>query len=44
MARNYLRAPNFALGGAAPRDLLKTAEGEQMVLSELQAQADSGPV
>lgn len=44
MARQYLRTPNFALGGAAPRDLLKTAEGEQLVLSELQAHADSGPV
>lgn len=43
-ARKYLRAPNFALGGAAPRDLLKTAEGEQLVLSELNAQAEGGPV
>jgi len=43
-ARNYLRTPNFALGGAAPRDLLKTAEGEQVVLAEIQAQAEGGPV
>lgn len=43
-AREYLRTPNFALGGALPRDLLKTAEGEQIVLGELQAQADGGPV
>ena len=43
-ARTYLRAPNFALGGAIPRDLLKTAEGEQLVLSELQTQAAGGPV
>ena len=43
-ARAYLRTPNFALGGAIPRDLLKTAEGEQMVLSELQTQAGGGPV
>lgn len=43
-ARQYLRAPNFALGGIAPRDLLKTAEGEQLVLSELNAQAEGGPV
>jgi uncharacterized protein (DUF2384 family) len=43
-ARTYLRTPNFALGGAIPRDLLKTAEGEQMVLSELQTQAGGGPV
>jgi Protein of unknown function (DUF2384) len=40
----YLRTPNFALGGAVPRDLLKTAEGEQLVLAELQAQAAGGPV
>jgi putative toxin-antitoxin system antitoxin component (TIGR02293 family) len=43
-ARTYLRTPNFALGGAVPRDLLKTAEGEQLVLSELQTQAAGGPV
>lgn len=42
-AREYLQTPNFALGGAVPRDLLKTAEGEQLVLSELQAQAEGGP-
>jgi uncharacterized protein (DUF2384 family) len=43
-ARTYLRSLNFALGGALPRDLLKTAEGEQLVLSELQTQAAGGPV
>jgi putative toxin-antitoxin system antitoxin component (TIGR02293 family) len=43
-ARKYLRTPNFALGGTVPRDLLKTAEGEQLVLSELQAQSEGGPV
>ncbi len=43
-ARTYLRTPNFALGGAVPRNLLKTAEGEQLVLSELQTQAAGGPV
>jgi putative toxin-antitoxin system antitoxin component (TIGR02293 family) len=43
-ARNYLRTPNFALGGAIPRDLLKTAEGEHVVVSELQTQAEGGPV
>lgn len=43
-ARDYLRTPNFALGGAVPRDLLKTAEGEQIVISELQTQAEGGPV
>jgi len=42
--RRYLRTPNFALGGATPLDLLKTAEGEQLVLAELQTQADGGPV
>jgi putative toxin-antitoxin system antitoxin component (TIGR02293 family) len=44
VARSYLRTPNFALGGAVPRDLLKTAEGEQLVLAELQTQAAGGPV
>lgn len=43
-ARQYLRTPNFALGGVAPRDLLRTAEGEQIVLAEIQAQAEGGPV
>jgi putative toxin-antitoxin system antitoxin component (TIGR02293 family) len=42
--RRYLRTPNFALGGARPLELLKTAEGEQLVLAELQAQTDGGPV
>jgi putative toxin-antitoxin system antitoxin component (TIGR02293 family) len=44
IARQYLRTPNFALGGAIPRDLLKTGEGEQVVLAELQTQAAGGPV
>lgn len=43
-ARTWLLTPNFALGGAVPRDLLKTAEGEQLVVAELQAQAEGGPV
>ena len=43
-ARRYLRTPNFALGGAIPRDLLKTSEGEQLVLAELQTQEAGGPV
>jgi len=43
-ARQYLRTPNFALGGVAPRDLLRTSEGEQIVLAEIQAQAEGGPV
>ena len=44
IARQYLRTPNFALGGAIPRDLLKTGEGEQIVVAELQTQAAGGPV
>ena len=40
----YLRAPNFSLGGATPLDLLKTSAGGQLVLAELQAQEDGGPV
>ena len=43
-ARSYLRTPNFALGGATPSDLLSNAKGEQIVVSELQAQAGGGPV
>lgn len=43
-ARRYLRTKNFALGGARPIDLIKTAEGERAVLNELQAQAESGPL
>lgn len=43
-ARKYLRTRNFALGGATPIDLLQTAEGERIVLNELQTQADSGPL
>jgi len=43
-ARKYMHARNFALGGATPAELLKTAEGERLVLNELQAQADGGPI
>jgi putative toxin-antitoxin system antitoxin component (TIGR02293 family) len=43
-ARRYMRTKNFALGGATPLDLLKTAEGERLVMNELQAQAESGPL
>ena len=42
--RRYLHTPNFALGGSTPLELLKTAEGEQLVLTELQTQAGGGPV
>lgn len=43
-AREYLHARNFALGGATPAELLKTAEGERIVLDELHAHAESGPL
>lgn len=43
-AVTYLKTPNFALGGMAPRELLQTAEGEQLVLNEIQTHADGGPV
>ncbi len=43
-ARAYLKTPNFALGGLTPRELLQTAEGEQLVLNELQTHMESGPV
>ncbi|HRO57990.1 MAG TPA: DUF2384 domain-containing protein [Burkholderiaceae bacterium] len=43
-AREYMHTRNFALGGATPADLLETAEGERMVLDELHAQAESGPL
>jgi putative toxin-antitoxin system antitoxin component (TIGR02293 family) len=42
--RQYLRTSNFALGGATPLELLKTAEGEQLVLNELQTHQEGGPV
>jgi putative toxin-antitoxin system antitoxin component (TIGR02293 family) len=42
--RRYLHTPHFALGGSTPLELLKTAEGEQLVLTELQTQAAGGPV
>ena len=43
-ARRYLRTKNFALGGATPLELLRTAEGERLVTNELHAQAESGPL
>lgn len=42
--KRYLHKPNFALGGATPIDLLRTATGEDLVLQELQTQMDGGPV
>jgi hypothetical protein len=43
-ARAYMHTRNFALGGATPAELVKTSEGEQIVLNELQTQADGGPL
>lgn len=43
-ARRYMRTRNFALGGAMPMELIQTAEGERLVLNELQAHADGGPL
>lgn len=43
-ARLYMHTKNFALGGVAPLDLLKLANGEAVVLQELQTHRDSGPL
>jgi uncharacterized protein (DUF2384 family) len=43
-ARQYMRTRNFALGGATPAELLRTGDGERLVLNELQAHADGGPL
>jgi len=43
-ARAYMHTPNFALGGNIPAELVKTSEGERIVLNELQAHADGGPL
>ncbi|MDH4459226.1 MAG: MbcA/ParS/Xre antitoxin family protein [Nevskia sp.] len=43
-ARSYLKTPNLALGGMTPLHLLKTAEGSQQLLNELQSHMDCGPV
>jgi putative toxin-antitoxin system antitoxin component (TIGR02293 family) len=42
--KRYLHTPNFALGGEAPINLLRTSTGEEMVLQELQTQIDGGPI
>jgi hypothetical protein len=41
-----LRKPTFALalGGAARFDLLGTIDGKEIVVSELQTQAQDGPI
>jgi putative toxin-antitoxin system antitoxin component (TIGR02293 family) len=43
-ARDYLKTPNFALGGKSPRELLQTAEGEPVVINEINAQNDAAPL
>jgi putative toxin-antitoxin system antitoxin component (TIGR02293 family) len=43
-ARSYMHTRNFALGGATPAELLKTADGERIVLNELHAQAEGAPL
>lgn len=43
-ARAYMHARNFALGGATPAELVKTSDGERIVLNELHAQAEGGPL
>lgn len=43
-ARQYMQTKNFALGGSMPRDLLEIADGESVVMQELQTHRDSGPL
>jgi uncharacterized protein (DUF2384 family) len=43
-ARRYLHTRNYALGGSTPAELLKTSEGERVVLNELHAAIEGGPV
>jgi uncharacterized protein (DUF2384 family) len=43
-ARDYMRTRNFALGGFTPANLVKTSDGECIVLNELYAQAEGGPL
>lgn len=43
-ARAYMNTPNYALGGHTPAELIKTSEGERIVLNELQTQAECGPL
>ncbi|MFM7086008.1 MAG: antitoxin Xre/MbcA/ParS toxin-binding domain-containing protein [Cyanobium sp.] len=43
-ARAYMHTPNYALGGHTPAELIKTSEGERIVLNELQTQAECGPL
>lgn len=43
-ARAYMHTRNFALGGATPAELVKTSDGERIVLNELHAQSEGGPL
>ena len=43
-ARAYMHTRNFALGGATPAELVKTSDGERIVLNELHAQAEGAPL
>ncbi|ULQ46310.1 MbcA/ParS/Xre antitoxin family protein [Flagellatimonas centrodinii] len=43
-AMAYLDAPNYALGGRSPRELLKTTDGQRTVLNEIQAHVGGGPI
>lgn len=43
-AREYMHTRNFALGGATPADLIRTADGERVVVNELHAQDEGGPL
>ena len=43
-ARAYMHTPNYTLGGHTPAELIKTSEGERIVLNELQTQAEGGPL
>lgn len=42
--QTYLRTGNFALGGTTPAELLQSSEGEPMVLNELRAHLECGPL
>lgn len=44
-AMAYLDAPNFALGGRSPRELLHSeTDGQRIVINEIQAHVDGGPI
>ena len=42
--RRFMTTENFALGGATPLQMLGRPGGEAAVMTELQTQADSGPL